>query len=83
MFVIVKIRQKLREFTKNGLKGYTFFVDPESIQKLLIKMYKAFHNMQGCTFGDFFIQVETVLSLGPQLHLSIPSVSTVRNGQNS
>ena len=61
----------------------SFCIHHQNIQRPLIEIYKALHNISGNSLKDLFVKRESTISLRTKPELVIPSVSSVLKGKNS
>ena len=61
----------------------SFCIHHQSIQRPLIEIYKALHDISGNKLKELFVRRESTLSLRSKLELVIPSVNSVLKGKNS
>ena len=61
----------------------SFCIHHQNVQKLLIEIYKAIHDVSGNSLKELFVKRESTISLRSNPELVIPSVNTVLKGKNS
>ena len=61
----------------------SFCIDHQNIQRLLIEICKALHNVSANSLKELFVKREITISLRSKPGLVIPSVNSVLKGKNS
>ena len=61
----------------------SFCIHHQNIHRLLLEIYKAFHNISGNILKELFLKQESNISLQSEPELVIPSVNSVLKGKNS
>ena len=61
----------------------SFCIHHQNIQRNLIKIYKALHDISGNSLKELFVRRESTISLRSKPELEIPSVNSVLKGINS
>ena len=61
----------------------SFCIHHQNIQRLLIEIYKALHDISGNSLKELFVKRESTISLWSKTELVIPSVNSVLKGKNS
>ena len=61
----------------------SFCIHDQNIQRLLIEIYKALHDISGNSLKELFVKRESTISLWSKTELVIPSVNSVLKGKNS
>ena len=65
------------------VKDESFCIHHQNIQRLLIEMYKSFHDLSGGDMKSFFIPRETKMNLRSNSEFILPAINTVSKGENS
>ena len=63
--------------------GKSFCIHHQNIQRLLIEIYKAFHDTSGNSLKKLFVKRESAISLRSKPELVIPSMNSFLKGKNS
>ena len=63
--------------------GKSFCIHHQNIQRLLIEIYKALHDISGNRLKELFVKRESTISLRSKPELVIPSVNSILKGKNS
>ena len=61
----------------------SFCIHHQNIQRLLIEIYKALHDISGNSLKELFVKRESTISLRSKPEPVIPSVNSVLKGKNS
>ena len=61
----------------------SLMIHNQNIQSLVIKIYKAIHNLPGGNLREFFVRNNHNYNLRSESELLLPNVNTVFKGQNS
>ena len=61
----------------------SFCIHHQNIQRLLIEIYKALHDISGNSLKELFVKRESTTSLRSKPELVIPSVNSILKGKNS
>ena len=61
----------------------SFCIHHRNIQRLLIEIYKALHDISRNSLKELFVKKESTISLRSRPELVIPSVNSVLKGKNS
>ena len=60
-----------------------FCIHHQNIQRLLIEIYKAPHDISGDSLKELLVKTESTISLRSKSELVIPSVNSILKGKNS
>ena len=60
----------------------SFCIHQQNIQRLLMEIYKALHDISGNSLKELFVKRESTISLRSKPELVIPSVNSVLKGKN-
>ena len=63
--------------------GKSFCIHHQNIQRLLIEIYKALHDISGNRLKELFVKRESTISLRSKPELVIPSVNSILKGKIS
>ena len=63
--------------------GKSFCIHHQNIQRLLIEIYKALHDISGNSLKELLVKTENTISLRSKSELVIPSVNSILKGKNS
>ena len=61
----------------------SFCIQHQNIQRLLIEIYQALHDISANSLKELFVKRESTITLGSKTELVIPSVNTVLKGEYS
>ena len=61
----------------------SFCIHHQNIQKILIEIYKALHDISGNSLKEFFVKRESTINLRSRPELVIPSLNSVLKGKIS
>ena len=61
----------------------SFCINHQNIQRLLIEIYKALHDISGNSLKNLFVKQESTISLRPKPGPVVPSVNSVLRGKSS
>ena len=61
----------------------SFCIHHQNIQRLLIEIYKALHDISGNSLKELFVKRESTINLRSKPEFGIPSVNSVLKGKNS
>ena len=61
----------------------SFCINHQNIQRLLIEIYKALHDISGNSLKNLFVKQESTISLRPKSGPVVPSVNSVLRGKSS
>ena len=61
----------------------SFCIHHQNIQRLLIEIYKALHDISRNSLKELFVKRESTISLRSKPELVIPSINSVLKGKNS
>ena len=61
----------------------SFCIHHQNIQRLLIEIYKAPHDISGDSLKELLVKTESTISLRSKSELVIPSVNSTLKGKNS
>ena len=61
----------------------SFCIHHQNIQRLLIEIYKALHDISGNSLKELFVKRESTISLRSKPELVIPSMNSILKGKNS
>ena len=61
----------------------SFCIHHQNIQRLLIEIYKALHDISGNRLKELFVKRESTISLRSKPELVIPCVNSILKGKNS
>ena len=61
----------------------SFCIHHQNIQRFLIEIYKALHDISGNSLKNLFVKQESTISLRPKPGPVVPSVNSVLKGKSS
>ena len=61
----------------------SFCIQHQNIQRLLIEIYEALHDISANSLKELFVKRESTITLGSKTELVIPLVNTVLKGEYS
>ena len=73
----------ITSFEEFLVKDISFTIHHQNIESLAIKVYKAMNNLPGGNLSEFFVWNNHNYNLRSRSDLTVPSMNTVSNGQNS
>ena len=61
--------------------GKSFYIHHQNIQRILIEIYKALHEISGNSLKEFLVKRESAISLRSKPELVIPSLNSILKGK--